>query len=380
MLVYPPENHETTSKTIFLIGSFKHKGFLANKKIEASRDGSFCEMVNLKLGLNSLDLNLDDESFSRKIYRKPLSIENKNTLKDFSVKKNIIELPLSINPTAINIKQESPYSLSVALSKISLHFNSIKYTDLKRPLVIEQIVSEPEQTHIGIVSRAEIKEIEIISSAQKTKIKIHQIKEAIKERAAKNSEPTKTKQKLSSKGYSMVCLDPGHGGPALGAVSPQGITEKQINLELCLKISEELNRLNIPNVLTRKTDKEMTLTDRVSFTKKIQNALFISIHHNAVPDYCNPNKHRGFSCHYFHEGSYLIAERISKFLKKHYSLRFAGIYKQDLHVLRENYEQDAILIEMGYLIHPVESILLTDTEFQHKTAKILAMAISEIVK
>jgi N-acetylmuramoyl-L-alanine amidase len=52
-----------------------------------------------------------------------------------------------------------------------------------------------------------------------------------------------------------------------------------------------------------------------------------------------------------------------------------GIYQQNLHVLRENPNVFGVLIELGYLIHPIESDIISDRTFQEKTAKIIAKAI-----
>lgn len=382
MLVYPPDNHETDSKTIFLIGSFQNSAFVNGEKIKAETNGNFCKLIKLKIGLNILDLELDSKSFSRRIYRKLISAEEKNILRDFSVKKNIIEFPLKIDHAAIKIHKLDTYHLSVEISGISLKFNSIKYTSLESQIHVNDLSSEGNTVKLKISSSREIQSIETHSSSKAYKIKVHTDKkdEPSPNEGLSSKHRKANKETLSRKKYSIVCLDAGHGGPALGAVSPRGISEKELNLKLTLKIAKELKALNINYALSRECDTEIKLEDRVSFAKSFDEPLFISIHHNAVPDHCDPYKHRGFSCHYFHESSYHIAEKIAKALKKTYPLKFAGIYKQDLHVLRENRENDAVLIELGYLIHPVESILLTDAEFQDKSAKILAMAISEIVK
>jgi N-acetylmuramoyl-L-alanine amidase len=108
--------------------------------------------------------------------------------------------------------------------------------------------------------------------------------------------------------------------------------------------------------------------------------LFISLHHNALPDGRDPNKESGFSCHYFHEHSFELAKFISLKLKTASSQHFAGIYKQNLHVLRENPDTPSVLIELGYLIHPLESDLLCKKSFQTKTARILARALLEFHK
>jgi N-acetylmuramoyl-L-alanine amidase len=175
----------------------------------------------------------------------------------------------------------------------------------------------------------------------------------------------------------LVCIDPGHGGSQIGAISPKGIFEKDLNLSLAIKLAAELNHQGVKTILTRNQDTEKSLSERVKISKKNKCTLFISLHHNALPDGRDPNKESGFSCHYFHEHSFELAKFISLKLKASSTQDFAGIYKQNLHVLRENPDTLSVLIELGYLIHPLESDLLCKKSFQTKTARILAKALLE---
>src|SRR5690606_35743256 len=49
----------------------------------------------------------------------------------------------------------------------------------------------------------------------------------------------------------IVCIDPGHGGPDPGAVSPEGIQEKNVNLSVAKRVAEYLQRAGVKVVLTR---------------------------------------------------------------------------------------------------------------------------------
>ena len=57
---------------------------------------------------------------------------------------------------------------------------------------------------------------------------------------------------------------------------------KNLNLQLSKKISSELNRHQISVVMTRGEDKRVGLADRAIIANRYPNAIFISIHHNAV--------------------------------------------------------------------------------------------------
>ena len=78
-----------------------------------------------------------------------------------------------------------------------------------------------------------------------------------------------------------IVLDPGHGGHDKGAVSADGIMEKDLNLQLASAIAEELEKCGFEVLLTRQDDRFLTLDERPAFAAEKQADIFISIHHNA---------------------------------------------------------------------------------------------------
>lgn len=80
----------------------------------------------------------------------------------------------------------------------------------------------------------------------------------------------------------IVCLDAGHGGNDVGAVSSDGKRyEKNDNLTLTIKVRDELERMGIKTVLTRDTDTYVSLKDRCRTANKKRCDLFVSIHRNS---------------------------------------------------------------------------------------------------
>lgn len=81
-----------------------------------------------------------------------------------------------------------------------------------------------------------------------------------------------------------VVIDPGHGGSDPGA-SGNGITEKNMTLEISKTMYDEFKRLGIPVYITRTTDETLSPSER---TKRVLNAfgkgddvIVISNHINA---------------------------------------------------------------------------------------------------
>lgn len=81
-----------------------------------------------------------------------------------------------------------------------------------------------------------------------------------------------------------IVIDPGHGGRDPGAIGINGIREKDITLDVAIKLKEKLVSLNGFHVLlTRETDRTLSLADRVDYAKARSADIFISIHVNSLP-------------------------------------------------------------------------------------------------
>ncbi len=88
----------------------------------------------------------------------------------------------------------------------------------------------------------------------------------------------------------VVALDPGHGGEDPGAIGPKGTREKDVVLEIALRLRDRINgtvlktkRGNLPMraFLTRDADYFVPLHVRVQKAQRVQADLFISLHADA---------------------------------------------------------------------------------------------------
>ncbi len=87
-----------------------------------------------------------------------------------------------------------------------------------------------------------------------------------------------------------VVIDAGHGGKDFGAID-NGAKEKDINLRVALQLESLLKKKmkEADVVMTRKSDKYLTLQERADVANKAKGDLFISIHTNSV-DKSNKNR------------------------------------------------------------------------------------------
>lgn len=84
-----------------------------------------------------------------------------------------------------------------------------------------------------------------------------------------------------------IIIDPGHGGHDPGAVGPTGLYEKDVVLDIALKVRDIIRR-EYPSsyqvILTRDTDVFIPLPKRAEIANNNNADLFLSIHANASPN------------------------------------------------------------------------------------------------
>jgi N-acetylmuramoyl-L-alanine amidase len=82
-----------------------------------------------------------------------------------------------------------------------------------------------------------------------------------------------------------IVIDPGHGGHDSGTTGPGGIEEKQVVLDVSLRLGKLLRqRLGADVIFTRDNDTFIPLETRTAIANKAQADLFLSIHANSSPD------------------------------------------------------------------------------------------------
>ena len=85
---------------------------------------------------------------------------------------------------------------------------------------------------------------------------------------------------------SRIVIDPGHGGRDTGTIGPHGLMEKDVCLDVALRLGRIIQK-DLPGaqvVYTRKTDVFIPLQERTAIANKAKADLFISIHANSSRD------------------------------------------------------------------------------------------------
>ncbi|MCL5774508.1 MAG: N-acetylmuramoyl-L-alanine amidase [Firmicutes bacterium] len=183
----------------------------------------------------------------------------------------------------------------------------------------------------------------------------------------------------------IIVIDPGHGGSDPGAINwKSGLYEKNINLDIALKLRSELTALGWTVIMTRTEDVDVgypndsakeELQARVDVAEKNGATIFISLHCNAMS---SPNS-RGSSIHWYKQEDYALAQSLSNVLSDNLGLVDRGLCRNQFYVLRHS-SMPAVLIEMAFISNPYESSLLASEDFRLKIARALSLAINEFVK
>lgn len=209
-----------------------------------------------------------------------------------------------------------------------------------------------------------------------------------------------------------VVLDPGHGGSNPGAQGAAGLREKHLTLALANLVATRLRERNIDVTLTRTTDRTLTLRQRVDTANKLAADLFVSIHGNASPtrtqrgfetfvltaravdvdgralrsDSTTPRRNvdpeialvlddveRGASQWEAAE----LAARMQRALRARRGDAGDRGVRQDAHHVLLGATMPAVLVEVGFIDHPIEGKELADQAIQAALADALAGAITD---
>jgi N-acetylmuramoyl-L-alanine amidase len=102
--------------------------------------------------------------------------------------------------------------------------------------------------------------------------------------------PTRDGQRSLSRALGLkinrIVIDPGHGGHDTGTIGPHGLMEKDLCLDVALKLGQEIEE-KLPGaevIYTRKDDTFVPLEQRTAIANEAKADLFISIHANSSHD------------------------------------------------------------------------------------------------
>jgi N-acetylmuramoyl-L-alanine amidase len=203
----------------------------------------------------------------------------------------------------------------------------------------------------------------------------------------------------SQKPRPVVVLDPGHGGADSGTLSVTGRSEKEFTLDWARRLQRLLVANGWKAYLTRESDVDLPLTNRVAVADKLRADIFLSLHFNSAGDsstqsgletYCltpaglPSNVTRGygdsvqqsFPNNNRDTENILLAARLHRaLLTGVQGLRDRGVRRaRFLGVLRPQ-QRPAVLLEAGYLSNPEEARQVADPDYRQQLAEVVAQGL-----
>lgn len=173
-----------------------------------------------------------------------------------------------------------------------------------------------------------------------------------------------------------IVVDPGHGGDELGARGPNSYPEKDVNLTVSKLLQQELLQRGAEVYMTRETDQFVSLEDRVKMINQLKPAIALSIHYNALPDGGDAMNTAGIGTFWYNTPAHSLSVFLHNYLVKNLRRPSYGVFWNNLALTRPH-TAPSVLLELGFMINPVEFEWITNPKEQQKLAKAIADGIVE---
>jgi len=162
-----------------------------------------------------------------------------------------------------------------------------------------------------------------------------------------------------------VLIDAGHGGTDPGAVK-DGVYEKDMNLDMALRLRQLLEASGARVVMTREDDSSVQLSDRSKLANETMPDAAISIHCNSTTWDIFPS---GTESYYFNAVPYSqeLASLVHTCVVRELQLMDRKVRRGDYHMVRET-RVPAVLVEVAFMSNGVDLQRLADPEFRQKAA------------
>ncbi|ODA40241.1 N-acetylmuramoyl-L-alanine amidase [Desulfosporosinus sp. BG] len=188
----------------------------------------------------------------------------------------------------------------------------------------------------------------------------------------------------------IIVIDPGHGGADPGAQN-SGLKEKDINLDISLRLRKVLESKGCKVILTREVDKDFflpgfvqgrmakraELNQRINLASENNADLFISVHTNSFP---RRNTY-GMETYYHLKSATgkALAELIQEQLTRLQSDNKRKAKAGDYYLINQT-KMPAVIVEVGFISNPRERKLLLSNSYRDLIAEAIGTGIDQYFK
>ncbi len=173
--------------------------------------------------------------------------------------------------------------------------------------------------------------------------------------------------------FNTVVIDAGHGGHDSGAFSrgrKARVLEKDLALDVARRLEVRLKDAGFRTVMTRRSDRFVTLDERSRIANAQRKSVFVAIHFNDT----RRRSIHGAEVYHNGRGTWELAARMERYLASMPGGANRGVKTARFHVLRCS-EGPALLVECGYLSNATELAHCASASWREETADRLAQAI-----
>lgn len=209
--------------------------------------------------------------------------------------------------------------------------------------------------------------------------------------------PVAVSQAQPAKGKYVVMIDPAHGGAETGVSLTDRYYEKDLVLAVAVTIQKALEGSDTFQVrLTRSTDKQMSIAERIKKVQEDHPDLFISLHVNAgfgksasgyevyFPGFSTVPSGQDESAailtdmtkNKYLNDSVKVAQIIQRNLQSVFPRKGRGLRDADMPIL-EGLTIPAVVLEIGFATNPEDKAALMDAKSQQAIVQALIRSIQE---
>ncbi|MEA3213217.1 MAG: N-acetylmuramoyl-L-alanine amidase [Chthoniobacter sp.] len=176
--------------------------------------------------------------------------------------------------------------------------------------------------------------------------------------------------------FAAVVIDAGHGGHDVGGIPQNIIPEKDVALDVAIRLQKHLDAAGLGTVMTRSDDTFVSLGERVRIADQEKDAIFVSVHFNSALR----EAARGVEMFYGSPASAALAQLIHRnLLTVTENPEPRGVKPAAFWVLRKT-KLRAVLVECGFLTNPEDACVALGEDHRETLATQIAAAIVEYRK
>lgn len=181
----------------------------------------------------------------------------------------------------------------------------------------------------------------------------------------------------------VIVIDPAFGGEYAGSKGANGILQKDVNLDIALKVQKTLKRYNDIDVyLTRETDTTVSYEKRMDLIRNKKADVVISIQQNTegtktaegVETYVLSKKD-------YPESDCNLGYIVQKAMTMYSSTKDRGVMSRNADILRDSYKNGTVgaIVYTGFITNEKESKNLTTDKYTERLGEGIAQGILSYV-